>query len=48
MSSEPSQIATLLNEFGLRAMLYGVNPHRAKAYLRAAERVALLLSLWMT
>jgi DNA polymerase (family X) len=42
MSSEPSQIATLLNEFGRRAMLYGGNPHRAKAYLRAAERVALL------
>jgi DNA polymerase (family 10) len=42
MSSEPSQIATLLSEFGRRAMLYGGNPYKAKAYLRAAERDALL------
>jgi DNA polymerase (family X) len=40
--SESSQVANLLNEFGRRAMLYGGNPYRAKAYLRAAERVALL------
>jgi len=39
---EPSEIASLLNEFGRRAMLYGGNPYKAKAYLRAAERVALL------
>ncbi|MGH9553416.1 MAG: helix-hairpin-helix domain-containing protein [Terriglobales bacterium] len=37
-----SEIAGLLGEFGRRAMLYGGNPYRAKAYLRAAERVALL------
>jgi DNA polymerase (family X) len=36
------EIAALLAEFGRRAMLYGGNPYRAKAYLRAAERVALL------
>jgi DNA polymerase (family 10) len=40
--SESSQVASLLNEFGRRAMLYGGNPYRAKAYLRAAECVALL------
>jgi len=40
--SEASQVASLLNEFGRRALLYGGNPYRAKAYLRAAERVALL------
>jgi DNA polymerase (family X) len=34
--SEASQVASLLNEFGR------CNPYRAKAYLRAAERVALL------
>src|ERR1044071_9055351 len=39
---EPSEIASLLSEFGRRAMLYGGNPYKAKAYLRAAERVALL------
>jgi DNA polymerase (family X) len=37
-----SEISSLLREFGRRAMLYGGNPYRAKAYLRAAERVALL------
>jgi DNA polymerase (family 10) len=36
------EIATLLAEFGRRAMLYGGNPFRAKAYIRAAERIALL------
>ena len=36
------EIAVLLREFGRRSMLYGGNPYRAKAYLRAAERVALL------
>jgi hypothetical protein len=45
---EPSQVARLLNEFGRRAMLYGGNHYRAKAYLRAAERVALLPSLSMS
>jgi DNA polymerase (family 10) len=40
--TDASQVASLLNEFGRRAMLYGGNPYRAKAYLRAAERVALL------
>jgi len=40
--SEASQVASLLNEFGRRALLYGGNPYRAKAYLRATERVALL------
>jgi DNA polymerase/3'-5' exonuclease PolX len=39
---DSSHIARLLKEFGLRTMLYGGNPYRAKAYLRAAERVALL------
>jgi DNA polymerase (family 10) len=39
---DSAQIAHLLKEFGQRAMLYGGNPYRAKAYLRAAERVALL------
>jgi DNA polymerase/3'-5' exonuclease PolX len=37
-----AEIARLLNEFGRRAMLYGGNPYRAKAYIRAAERLALL------
>jgi len=37
-----SQIAPLLREFGRRALLYGGNPYRAKAYLKAAERIALL------
>ena len=37
-----SQIASLLREFGRRAMLYGGNPYRAKAYLRAADSVAML------
>jgi DNA polymerase (family 10) len=40
--TDASQVASLLDEFGRRAMLYGGNPYRAKAYLRAAERVALL------
>ena len=40
---DSSEIAALLGEFGRRSMLYGGNPYRAKAYLRAAERVALLL-----
>jgi DNA polymerase (family 10) len=35
-------IASLLKEFGRRTMLYGGNPHRAKAYLRAADSVAIL------
>jgi DNA polymerase (family 10) len=35
-------IASLLKEFGRRTMLYGGNPHRAKAYLRAADSVAML------
>jgi DNA polymerase (family X) len=39
---DASGVAHLLNEFGRRVMLYGGNPYRAKAYLRAAERVALL------
>jgi DNA polymerase (family 10) len=39
---DASQIALLLGEFGRRAMLYGGNPYRAKAYIRAAERIALL------
>ena len=39
---EAPEIAGLLNEFGRRAMLNGGNPYRAKAYLRAAERIALL------
>jgi DNA polymerase (family X) len=37
-----NEIANLLREFGRRAMLYGGNPYRAKAFIRAAERVALL------
>src|SRR4029079_11875496 len=37
-----SKIAFLLREFGRRAMLYGGNPYRAKAYLRAADSVAML------
>jgi DNA polymerase (family X) len=41
-SPDASQIACLLKEFGRRAMLYGGNPYRAKAYLRAADSVALL------
>jgi DNA polymerase (family X) len=40
--NDPSHLASLLNEFGRRALLYGGNPYRAKAYLRAAERVALV------
>jgi DNA polymerase (family 10) len=40
--TDASQVAGLLKEFGSRAMLYGGNPYRAKAYLRAAERVAML------
>jgi DNA polymerase (family X) len=40
--TEASEVARLLDEFGHRALLYGGNPYRAKAYLRAAERVALL------
>jgi DNA polymerase/3'-5' exonuclease PolX len=40
--TDASQVAGLLKEFGSRALLYGGNPYRAKAYLRAAERVALL------
>ena len=39
---EAPESAGLLNEFGRRAMLYGGNPYRAKAYLRAAERMAIL------
>jgi DNA polymerase (family 10) len=39
---EAPEIAGLLNEFGRRAMLYGGNPYRAKAYLRSAERIAIL------
>jgi len=38
--TEASEVARLLDEFGRRALLYGGNPYRAKAYLRAAERVA--------
>jgi DNA polymerase (family 10) len=38
---DSSEIAALLVEFGRRSMLYGGNPYRAKAYLRAAERVAI-------
>jgi DNA polymerase (family X) len=41
-NQDATKIASLLNEFGRRAMLYGGNPYRAKAYLRAAEHVALL------
>ena len=41
-SPNASQIASLLREFGRRAMLYGGNPYRAKAYLRAADSVAML------
>jgi DNA polymerase (family X) len=41
-SPDASHIAFLLKEFGGRAMLYGGNPYRAKAYLRAADSVALL------
>ena len=40
--TEASEVARLLDEFGRRALLYGGNPYRAKAYLRAAERVVLL------
>src|SRR5690349_18272645 len=40
--TEASEVARLLDEFGHRALLYGGNSYRAKAYLRAAERVALL------
>jgi DNA polymerase (family X) len=40
--TEASEVARLLDELGRRALLYGGNPYRAKAYLRAAERVALL------
>ena len=40
--TEASEVARLLDEFGHRALLYGGNPYRAKAYVRAAERVALL------
>ena len=40
--TEVLEVARLLDEFGRRALLYGGNPYRAKAYLRAAERVALL------
>lgn len=39
---EAPEIAGLLNEFGRRTTLYGGNPYRAKAYLRAAERMAIL------
>ena len=42
MPPDASYIASLLREFGRRAMLYGGNPYRAKAYLRAADNVALL------
>jgi DNA polymerase (family 10) len=41
-SPDASDIACLLKEFGRRAMLYGGNPYRAKAYLRAADSVAVL------
>ena len=41
-SLDAPEIARLLDEFGRRAMLYGGNPYRAKAYRRAGERVALL------
>jgi hypothetical protein len=34
--------APVLNEFGRRAMLAGASPYRAKAYLRATERIAVL------
>ena len=40
--TEASEVARLLDEFGHRALLYGGNSYRAKAYVRAAERVALL------
>src|SRR6185437_14791962 len=40
--TEVSEVARLLDEFGRRALLYGGNPYRSKAYLRAAERVVLL------
>ena len=36
------KVAQLLDEYGRRTALYGGNPYRAKAYLRAAENVALL------
>src|SRR4029453_2213087 len=39
---EAPEIARVLNELGRRATLYGGNPYRAKAYIKAAERVALL------
>ena len=41
-SPDASHIASLIREFGRRAMLYGGNPYRAKAYLRAADSLALL------
>ena len=40
---DASDIASLLREFGRRALLYGGNPYRAKAYLRAADSVAMLI-----
>jgi DNA polymerase (family 10) len=39
---DASSIASLLREFGRRTRLYGGNPYRAKAYLRAADSVGLL------
>ena len=35
-------MAGLLEEYGRRTMLLGGNPYRAKAYIRAAENLALL------
>jgi len=35
-------VAGLLEEYGRRTMLLGGNPYRAKAYIRAAENLALL------
>jgi hypothetical protein len=39
---DASEVAGLLEEYDRRTMLLGGNPYRAKAYIRAAENLALL------
>jgi len=41
-SPDASEISRLLKEFGRRAMLLGGLPYRSKAYLRAADNIALV------
>ena len=42
---DASEVGELLHEYGRRKMLLGGNRYRAKAYVRAAENLALLTEI---